>query len=35
LFLGFGLPFILALLAAYFFWSYRRSSEDSSQIFKP
>ena len=32
LFLGFGLPFILALLAAYFFWSYRRSSEDVSQI---
>lgn len=35
LLLGFGLPFILALLAAYFLWSYRRSSKDSSQILRP
>lgn len=32
IFLGFGLPFILTLLAAYFFWSYRRSSGDSPPI---
>lgn len=32
IFLGFGLPFILTLLATYFFWSYRRSSEDSPPI---
>ncbi|MDI6752912.1 MAG: cytochrome c3 family protein [Thermodesulfobacteriota bacterium] len=32
IFLGFGLPFILTLLAAYFFWSYRRYSGDSPPI---
>ncbi|MBI5967438.1 MAG: hypothetical protein HY882_06240, partial [Deltaproteobacteria bacterium] len=34
-FLGFGLPLILLLLAAYFLWSYRRSSEDPNRFFRP
>lgn len=34
LLLGLGLPFILALLAAYFFFLYRRSAEDPTKIFK-
>ena len=34
LLLGFGLPFLLVLLAAYFIWSYRRSSEDSARSLK-
>lgn len=32
LFLGFGLPFLLVLLAVYFFWSYRRSSEEPTRF---
>jgi cytochrome b subunit of formate dehydrogenase len=29
---GFGLPFLLVLMAAYFLWSYRRSSEDAGGL---
>jgi cytochrome b subunit of formate dehydrogenase len=32
--LGFGLPLLLVLMAAYFLWSYRRSSEDPTRISK-